>query len=80
MLIKDLIEQLTALYNIYTPEDKEIMGEPEIMIDVFDPLPGKAGWFEYVGFSTQIVIEKTDDGVYDILSSFNENPCKSIKA
>lgn len=69
MRIIDLIEQLQALYNTYDDEYKAIMGEPEIVIDMFEKRDD-TGWFEYAGWSPWIVIEKTDDGVYDILNAF----------
>jgi len=68
MLIKDLIAELQALY------DKEIqyvdvMGEPEIMIDVFSKI-GDTHTFQYAGFDKNIVIDRSADGVYSILTAF----------
>jgi hypothetical protein len=76
MQIKDLIAKLEALYNTYDDEYKNIAGEPEIMIDVFKS-NGQA--FEYQGFSGNIVIDKSQDGAYDILSAFYEDHCQSPK-
>jgi hypothetical protein len=69
MQIKHLIEQLQTLYNTYNDEYKATMGEPEIVIDMFEKRDD-TGWFEYAGFSPWIVIEKTDCGTYDILNAF----------
>lgn len=53
------------------------MGEPEIMIDVFQKNPIFSTFsptvFNYAGFGKDIVISKSDDGVYDILSAFYED-------
>lgn len=79
MRIIDLISQLQALYNTYDDEYKSVMGEPEIVIDVFEKI-GDSHQFEYAGFVQDIVIEKTDDCVYDILSAFYENKDTKTKA
>jgi len=68
MLMKDLINQLQELYSSYTDEIKSVMGEPEIMIDTFKKNAEHA--FEYMGFSPDFAIEKSSDGVYDIISRF----------
>lgn len=85
MKIKDLIKQLQELDASYDDEYREIFGEPEIIINVFekitdDLLGGRL--FEYAGYSNEIVIEKTDCGTYDIISTFvnNENKNPTIKA
>lgn len=53
------------------------MGEPEIMIDVFSQIQDVFGnpthTWAYDGFGKDIVISKTDDGVYDILSALYED-------
>lgn len=74
MLIKDLISQLEALYNEYTDADKAILGEPEIVIDVFKRVyPDSCNFLrEYAGYSGFIKIERSNDGVYPILSAFYE--------
>lgn len=79
MLIKDLIAQLEALYNTYDDEYKKVMGEPEIMIDVFKRVPN-TNYTEYYGFWPKINIDKTGDGVYDILSAFYEDYHKDQEA
>lgn len=72
MRIIDLISKLQALYNTYDDEYKSVMGEPEIVIDVFEKI-GDSHQFEYAGYFPDIVIEKTDCGTYDILNAFYEN-------
>ena len=82
MKIKDLIAKLEALYNIYDDEYKDLMGEPEIMIDLFklsDNNPRKF-YREYAGISRHIVISKSSDGVYDILSAFYEDQNQNQEA
>lgn len=73
MQIKDLILQLEALYNTYTEQDKEIMGEPTIEIDVFKKKPNTEHDFIYDGFSHEIKIEPSSDGVYHIFSAFSDS-------
>lgn len=77
MQIKDLIAKLQALYNTYDDEYKATMGEPEIMIDAFECLPldfktKPITKFKYVGFCHHIHIDKSRDGIYDILSGFHK--------
>lgn len=67
MLIKDLIEQLQTLYE-QEMIHADIMGEPEIMIDCFRKV--EQGVFHYVGFSKDVSIQRSDDGVYLILNGF----------
>lgn len=72
MQIKDLIAKLETLYNTYDDSYKNVMGEPEIMIDVFKLVPN-TNHTAYAGFSKEINIDKSGDGVYDILSAFHED-------
>jgi hypothetical protein len=67
MLIKTLIEQLQTLYEAEMIH-ADVMGEPEIMIDCFKRV--EQGVFQYAGFSNQVRIERSADGVYAILSGF----------
>jgi hypothetical protein len=67
MLIKTLIEQLQTLYEKEMIH-ADVMGEPEIMIDCFKSV--EQGVFQYAGFSNQVRIERSADGVYAILSGF----------
>lgn len=75
MRTKDLIEQLQKLVDDHKPCEW-LMGEHEIMIDVFQvtEMECKEGImyksFKYLGFSPEIFIDKSGDGVYDILSGF----------
>lgn len=82
MRIKDLIAQLNQLYNTYTDEMKSVMGEPEIMIDIFgQKYPGSPNYNRiYKGFSGSIVISKSPCGVYDILSAFDEDQTQSAQS
>ena len=70
MRIIDLIKKLEDLYCTYDDEYKHHMGEPEIMIDVFGDTD-KPHMFEYRGFSKDICIDKSADGVYDIIRAFD---------
>jgi hypothetical protein len=67
MLIKDLIEQLQTLYE-QEMVHADIMGDPEIMIDCFEKV--NPGVFHYAGFSKDISIQRSNDGVYLILNGF----------
>jgi len=62
-----LIEQLQTLYEAEMIH-ADVMGEPEIMIDCFKRV--EQGVFQYAGFSNQVRIERSADGVYAILSGF----------
>ena len=67
MQLKLLIEQLQTLYEAEMIH-ADVMGEPEIMIDCFKRV--EPGVFQYAGFSNQVRIERSADGVYAILSGF----------
>jgi hypothetical protein len=67
MLLKDLIEQLQALYEKEMLH-ADLFGEPEIMIDCFKKV--EQGVFHYAGFNNRIKIERSADGVYPIISGF----------
>jgi hypothetical protein len=69
MKTKDLIIKLQELIDAHEPL-KEVMGEHEIVIDQFSKLSN--GDFEYKGFSGDIKVEQSADGVHDILSGFLE--------
>jgi len=82
MQIKKLIKQLEAIYSTYDDEYKSVMGEPEIMLDVFALAKDYPGYpklnpcrflREYAGWTPDIIIEKSTDGVYDVISSFAES-------
>lgn len=67
MQLKLLIEQLQTLYEAEMIH-ADVMGDPEIMIDCFKRV--EQGVFQYAGFSNQVRIERSADGVYAILSGF----------
>lgn len=65
MLLRKLIETLEALEKEEL-KHADVMGEPEIMIDVFEKHCGM--WF-YKGFGKNISITRSADGVYPILTA-----------
>lgn len=67
----DLIKQLQALVDTHNSDGSlEVMGEHEIVIDCFRPYKGdKLHLWEYAGFSGNIVIDRSQDGVYPILTA-----------
>lgn len=67
MLVRDLINRLEELDKNDTCEE---FGPAEIMIDVFELVDDHK--FVYRGFSKDIRIERSDDGVYPILTAFVE--------
>lgn len=72
MLLKDLINQLQLLYDKEVVGDYlEVMGEPEIMIDVFEK--NYSNLFNYAGFDKEIDIERSGDGVYLLISRFKDD-------
>lgn len=71
MRLIDLIRELEDLYYSYDDEYKSVMGEPEIMIDTFTENENEKHTFHYSGFSNEIFIDKSADGVYDIIRAFN---------
>jgi hypothetical protein len=68
MLLLDLIRELEDLYYSYDEEYRAVMGEPEIMIDTFALIGDHK--FQYAGFGKDIYIDKTADGVYDVIRAF----------
>jgi len=71
MMTTELIKELQKLVDDHKSYE-DVMGPHEIVIDVFKKIPGEGHEFNYVGFSPNIQIEKSSDGVYDILSAFAE--------
>lgn len=67
MKTKDLILKLQQLIDAHEPL-LDMMGEHEIVIDVFESAGNHH--FTYKGFTSDIKIEKSGDGVYDIISAF----------
>jgi hypothetical protein len=75
MLIKDLIAKLEKLYESEKAVLADVGGEPEIVIDVFDDLGNSR--YRYGGFITSdIIIERSKDGVYPIISAFADTYSK----
>ena len=70
MLTKDLIKILEKLIESHESV-KDMMGEHEIMIDVFKKVGDHQ--FQYAGFSPNIKVDRSADGVYDILCAFAED-------
>jgi hypothetical protein len=73
MRIIDLIDGLQKLRDSYTQEHLDIFGEPTVYLDTFEAIKDEPGKFTYAGINYQVKIEKSDDGVYDIISSFAES-------
>jgi len=70
MKTKDLIKQLQAMVDAHEPE-VEVFGEHEIVIDVWqavDDAHDHMCW-QYKGFSGNITITHSADGVYPIISA-----------
>jgi hypothetical protein len=77
MITKELIKQLQKLVDEHEPHI-EVMGEHEIMIDIFERTAPAT--FQYSGFSPYIIIEPTSDGVYHVLTAFSDaQPPKKVK-
>ncbi len=66
----DLIAKLQLLVEQHRPME-DVMGDHEIVIDVFKDCGQHK--FQYAGFSPHIIIEKSSDGTYDILSAFAQS-------
>ena len=73
MQTTEFIKILQKLVDDHKPHE-EVMGAHEIVIDVFEKkdIRDRMSGFRYAGFSPNIKIEKSGDGVYDILSAFAE--------
>lgn len=69
MQTKDLIKLLQNLIDEHEPY-KSVMGEHEICMDVWER---KNGTWVYTGFSPNIVVACSDDGVYPILVAKETN-------
>lgn len=81
MLIKDLIKLLEEEYKLQESfryhNGQDIMGEPEIVIDVFDL---KDYQIEYRGFTPEIYITSSNDGVYRILTGWSLTEEEKLKS
>lgn len=69
MLIKDLIQTLQEILDEHDAEYIETMGEPTIHIDVFAKVQN-FDYYSYCGISSEIEIQRTQDGVNLVLSAF----------
>ena len=71
MKTKDLIKQLQDMVDAHESSGAlEVMGEHEIMIDTWQSggiYPDKRCTWQYAGFSPNITIDTSGDGVYCIL-------------
>lgn len=68
MKTKDLIKQLQDMVSTYEAKGmREVMGEHEIVIDTWHNI--NKGFWEYRGFSPNIEITYSADGVYPILAA-----------
>jgi hypothetical protein len=63
---------LQDIEDSYTEEDRKVMGDPEIMVDIFKKSP--QGHFQYAGFDKNIKIELTNDGIYHVIDGFCRSP------
>ena len=70
MITKNLIKALQALVDAHEPTITSTVGEHKIMIDIF--VRTDNGYFKYAGFSPHIKLEKSDNGIYDIISAFSK--------
>lgn len=67
MKTKDLIKQLQDMVDLYEVTGmQEIMGEHEIVIDCWQ---GTGNEWSYKGFSPNVEITYTSDGVYPVLAA-----------
>lgn len=70
MNLRKFINMLEAEYE-QQMQYADMMGEPEIVIDVFKLMPD--GSREYGGFMTKdIIIDNSSDGCYRVLTAFAE--------
>lgn len=79
MRLIDFIADLQNLYNSYSDEYKSTVGEPEIVIDIFSQSKKDAMEYKYSGYSDKIKIEKSEDGIFDVLSAFSSTYKNVIK-
>lgn len=79
MRLIDFIADLQNLYNSYSDEYKSTVGEPEVVIDIFSPLQKNSTEFRYSGYSDKIKIEKSEHGMFDVLSAFSNTYKNVIK-
>jgi len=71
MKTKELIKQLQELVDLHEPM-VEVFGEHEVVIDsweLLDTLESSERLWQYKGFSTNVEITLSGDGVYHILAA-----------
>jgi hypothetical protein len=78
MLAADLIKLIEAEIERHKAVE-DMMGPCEIMFDHFAFLPGPSGDIEYHGFSPDAEIQRTEDGVYPILTAIGGPGCTRCK-
>ena len=71
MQTTELIAKLQKLVDDHKSYE-DVMGPHEIVIDVFRRSEGMNSIYRYGGFSPDVKIQKSKDGVYDILCAFAE--------
>ena len=72
MLIKDLIVKLQQLHD-EEMQHFDVMGEPSIEIDLFKCINETERLYQYAGIHTgDIVFDRSQDGVYNIIAAFAE--------
>jgi len=72
MLIKDLIVKLQQLHD-EEMQHFDVMGEPSIEIDLFKCINETERLYQYAGIHTgDIVFDRSQDGVYNIITTFAE--------
>jgi len=70
MNLRKFIDMLEAEYE-QQMQYSDVMGEPEIVIDLFKESDYCSRKYEYAGFTTQyIVIDNTSDGCYRVITAF----------
>lgn len=72
MQLKDLIAALQELYDSYTDDYKELAGEPEIGIDLYEKQNIKSAVstnFNFKGITPVITVRRTYDGSLLVLTA-----------
>ncbi len=71
MYLKDLISALQELYESYTESYKDLAGEPEIAIDIYEKQNTKslASSYEFKGITPIITVRRTYDGSFLVLTA-----------
>jgi hypothetical protein len=73
MYLKDLITRLQQIYDMHS-QQKDLLGEPEIVIDKFERVESKTfnRLYEHRGITPDIAVTRTTDGVFLVLSSVKD--------